>query len=47
MQDWWDESSKEHSGPHNYRAEMFGLDPASIRDQFAFYYERFDVPVEE
>ena len=47
MQDWWAESSKERSGPHNYRAETFGLDPASIREQFAFYYERFDVPIEE
>jgi hypothetical protein len=47
MGDWWDESSKERSGPHHYKAEMFGLDPASIREDFAFYSERFDVPVEE
>ena len=27
--------------------ESFGLDPATVREQFAFYYERFDVPIEE
>jgi hypothetical protein len=47
MQDWWAESSKERSGPHNYSSEAFGLDPASIREQFAFYYDRFDVPIED
>ena len=29
MQDWWAESSKGRSGPHNFRAETFGLDPAT------------------
>ncbi len=47
MQEWWDESSKERSGPHSYKAETFGLDPATIRDQFAFYYQRFDVTLED
>jgi hypothetical protein len=47
MQDWWRESSKEHSGPHSYRAETFGLSPERIREQFGFYYDRFGVPVEE
>ena len=47
MQDFWAESSKDRSGPHAYRGETFGLDPASIREQFAFYYDRFDVPIEE
>ena len=46
MQDWWLESSKERSGPHTYKAETFGLHPADIREQFAFYYERFDVTLE-
>ena len=46
MRDWWAESSKEHSGPHSYKAETFGLHPASIREQFAFYYDRFDVTME-
>jgi hypothetical protein len=47
MGEWWAESSKERSGPHTYKAEMFGLSPATIREQFAFYYDRFDVPPED
>ncbi len=47
MQDWWLESSKERSGPHTYKAETFGLHPADIREQFAFYYERFDITLED
>jgi hypothetical protein len=45
MAAWWAESSRDRAGPGTYRAEDFGLDPATIADQFAFYYERFDVPV--
>ena len=45
-QDWWAESSKARPGPHRYRAEDYGLDLAAVREQFAFYYDRFDVPVE-
>jgi hypothetical protein len=47
MQEWWSESSMERSGPHRYRAESFGLHPAKIREQFAFYYDRFDVALED
>jgi Sulfotransferase family len=47
MQDWWNESSKDRSGPHSYRAETFGLDPASIRERFSFYNDRFDVTLED
>ena len=47
MQEWWADSSKERSGPHSYKAETFGLDPATIREQFAFYYDRFDVTLED
>ena len=46
MQAWWAESSKERSGPHRYEPEAFGLDLAAIRERFAFYDERFDVPGE-
>ncbi len=46
MQAWWTESSKDRSGPHRFSAEPYGLDLATIRDRFAFYTERFDVPVE-
>ncbi len=47
MEDWWAESSQERSGPHRYKAETFGLDPATIRQQYAFYYDRFDVTLED
>jgi hypothetical protein len=47
MQDFWAQSSKERSGPHSYKAETYGLDPATIREQFAFYYDRFDVTLED
>ena len=44
MRDWWAESSRDRSGPGSYPPEAFGLDPATIAEQFAFYNERFDVP---
>jgi hypothetical protein len=47
MREWWAESSKERSGPHTYRAETFGLDPSQIREKFAFYTDRFGVPLED
>ena len=43
MQDWWAESSKDRSGPGNYSAETFGLDPAELAKEFGFYYERFNI----
>ena len=46
IQDWWTENSEQRSGPHTYRPETYGLDLAAIRQQYAFYYDRFDVPVE-
>jgi hypothetical protein len=46
MEAWWSESSEGRTGPHHYEAETYGLDPAEIRTQFAFYHDRFDVPVE-
>ncbi len=46
MDDWWTQSSKDRSGPHRYDPADFGLDLDDVRAQFAFYYDRFDVPVE-
>jgi Sulfotransferase family len=46
MQDWWAESSRERSGPHHYEPATFGLDRVEIREQFDFYYDRFDIKVE-
>jgi hypothetical protein len=45
MKAWWAESSKDRSGPGSYSAAAFGLDHAAIAAQFAFYTDRFDVPV--
>jgi hypothetical protein len=46
MHDWWTESSNQRSSPHTYEAETYGLDLAAIREQYSFYYDRFDVSVE-
>jgi hypothetical protein len=45
MLDWWVESTQDRSGPGSYSAETYGLDLAMITTEFAFYYERFDVPL--
>jgi hypothetical protein len=45
MQAWWVRNSKNRSGPGNYSPATFGLDPTTIAEQFAFYYQRFDIPV--
>jgi len=45
MDEWWTESSRDRSGPHRYEAATYGLDRADIREQFAFYHDRFDVLV--
>jgi hypothetical protein len=45
MTQWWAKSSKDRAGPAAYPAAEFGLDADTIAAEFAFYYERFDVPV--
>jgi sulfotransferase family protein len=42
---WWTESSKDRTGSGHYEAEDFGLDLTAVADEFAFYTDRFDVPV--
>jgi len=42
---WWAQNSKRRSGPASYSPQMFGLDPVTIARDFAFYHDRFDVPV--
>jgi hypothetical protein len=46
MQAWWSDGAARRSGPHTYEPATYGLDLAAVREQYAFYYERFDVPVE-
>jgi Sulfotransferase family len=45
MLNWWNHSSENRAGPGTYPPEAFGLEPATVRKQFAFYYERFSVPI--
>jgi hypothetical protein len=45
MEAWWAESTKDRSGPGTYSADEFGLDLGTIATDFAFYSDRFDVPV--
>jgi hypothetical protein len=43
MRDYADNQSR-NSGRHHYAAADFALDVPKLRERFAFYYERFDVP---
>lgn len=45
MAQWWEESAADRAtGPRPDPAE-FGLDLDALRERFAFYHQRFDVPV--
>jgi len=45
MAEWWAaEAADRRQGPRPDPA-AYGLDPATLREQFAFYHERFDIPV--
>jgi hypothetical protein len=37
------DEEREQAGQHQYRAEDFGLDPAALRERFAYYGERFPI----
>ncbi|MEV5127249.1 sulfotransferase [Streptomyces decoyicus] len=40
-------AEKHRSGRHRYAAEDFALNVSELRERFAFYYDRFDVPKEK
>lgn len=40
-------AEKHRSGRHRYAAEDFALNVPELRERFAFYYDRFDVPQEK
>ncbi|MFD5731230.1 sulfotransferase family protein [Streptomyces sioyaensis] len=40
-------AEKHRSGRHRYAAEDFALNVGELRERFAFYYDRFDVPQEK
>jgi hypothetical protein len=46
VQRWLDDHPRTKYGEHTYSAADYGLDPDRIRDRFAFYVDRFDVPLE-
>jgi hypothetical protein len=46
VQAWVDENPKDKHGRHLYRAQDFGLSPDGLRDQYRFYLDRFDIPIE-
>jgi hypothetical protein len=46
VQAWVDENPKDKHGRHLYRAEDFGLSADGLRDQYRFYLDRFEIPIE-
>jgi len=46
VQEWLDDHPRTKHGEHRYTAEEFGLEPERLRQRFAAYIERFDVPLE-
>jgi hypothetical protein len=47
MTAWWDENARERHGSHRYRAETYGIDFDRVRQQFRFYTDRFEVPLDD
>ena len=41
MRTWWETNPAEKQGVHDYTPEQYGIDLDELRDQFAFYNERF------
>jgi Sulfotransferase family len=46
MEAWHAQNRTGARGTHHYTAEQFGLTEATIRDDFAFYIDRFDIRIE-
>ena len=46
MAKWWADHPRDQHGRHTYTPEEFGLTADDLRARFAFYAERFDVPLE-
>jgi hypothetical protein len=41
MTAWWNKAASARTGSGSHSMDEFGLDPADIHEQFAFYNERF------
>jgi hypothetical protein len=46
MANWWETNPRDKFGRHSYAAEEFGLNIGELRERFAFYTNRFDVPLD-
>ena len=46
MRQWRVANAREKQGRHEYRAEDFGVSAQGLRDRFAFYTDRFEVPLD-
>jgi hypothetical protein len=44
MQAWRRDTPRDKHGGHSYDPAEFGIDPATLRERFRFYAERFNVP---
>ena len=41
MRTWWETNPADKQGVHDYTPEQYGIDLDELRDQFAFYNDRF------
>ena len=46
MAKWWSTNPRDKQGVHEYNPEQYGIDLDALRQQFAFYNDRFVGPVE-
>lgn len=46
MTTWWSTNPRDQQGVHEYQPEQYGIDLDDLREQFAFYNDRFVAPVE-
>ena len=41
MRAWWETNPADKQGVHDYTPEQYGIDLDELREQFAFYNDRF------
>jgi hypothetical protein len=46
MSDWWDKSSKDRRRGKRPDPTAYGLDVSTLRADFAFYHDRFGIPLD-
>jgi hypothetical protein len=45
MQNWWTTNDEARPPAHHHSPAKYGLDPSVLDEQFAFYHDRFAIPV--